>query len=282
VDPRFQRAAEAAADAYAAAGASAVLLAGSGSRDIADRFSDLDLYVVWEEQPEEARRAEAIARAGGTVDQLDPYDEAERLSFDAWTRAGVPFEVAHVSLGDAELTIEDVVERHDPDPGKLLYVSGFATGKPLRGGDLLARLRASALPYPDELATAVVRAHAQIDFLWQLEAHLERRNPLLAYAWVADVHRRLLHGLLAANRVYFFGFKRLDALEARLPVAPPRLAARIRETYAAPPAELAALVGGLAEETYDVLEQTVPGIDVDRLRRILRYRRTVRPAGEPA
>src|SRR5215208_1770976 len=110
------------ADAYAAAGASAVLLAGSGSREVADRFSDVDLYAVWAELPDEAVRGEAIGSAGGTVQRLYPYDEAERLSFDEWTLDGVPFEVAHVSVADAELTIADVVERHDPDPGKLLYV----------------------------------------------------------------------------------------------------------------------------------------------------------------
>lgn len=275
MDPRFHRAAEAAADAYGAAGASAVLLAGSGSRDVADRFSDLDLYVVWDELPDEAVRAEAIARAGGAMQRLYPYDRAERLLFDEWTLDNVPFEVAHVSAADAELAIADVVERHDPDPGKLLYVSAFATGSALAGSDLIARLRDTALPYPDRLATAVIRAHAQIDFLWQLQAHLERGNPLLGYAWVADTHRRLLHALLAANRVYFFGFKRLEAVEARLPLAPQDLARRIRDTYGAASAELGASVGSLAEETYDIVEQTVPDVDVDRLRRLLRYRRTL-------
>jgi hypothetical protein len=262
VDPRFHRAA---ADAYAAAGARAVLLAGSASRGDGDRFSDVDLYAVWDAVPGEAARREAIERGGGTV---DAFWETE----DAWTLDGVPFEVAHVTLAGARATIADAVVRHDPDPGLLLAVSAFATGVPLAGEDVLAELRAAALPYPDGLAGAVVRAHAQIDFLWQLEAHLERGNPLLAYAWVADAHRRLLHALLAANRVYFFGFKRLDAVEARLPLAPPRLAARIRETYAER-AAMAESVQALAEETYDILERSVPDIDVDRLREILRYRR---------
>lgn len=271
--PRFHRAAVAATDAYTAAGARAVLLAGSGSREVADRFSDLDLYAVWDEPPEEAERARAIDRAGGAVARLYPYDAADRMSFDEWTHDGVPLEVAQVSLADAERTIADVVDRHEPDPGLLLYVSAFATGVPLAGAELLGHLREAALPYPDALAAAVVRAHAQIDFLWQLEAHLERANPMLAYAWVADAHRRLLHALLAANRVYFFGFKRLDAVESRLPLAPPDLARRIRDTYGSPVDELSDRVGRLAEETYDVVAQAVPDVDVDRLRRILRYRR---------
>jgi hypothetical protein len=272
--PRFHRAAAAATDAYTAAGARAVLLAGSASREVADRFSDLDLYAVWDDLPEEATRAEAIGRAGGAVGRLHSYDASDRMSFDEWTHDGVPLEVAHVSVADAERTIADVVDRYDPDPGLLLYVSAFATGTPLAGSELLARLRAAALPYPDALATAVVRAHAQIDFLWQLEAHLERANPMLAYAWVADAHRRLLHALLAANRVYFFGFKRLDAVEARLPLAPPELARRIRETYSAGAGELGDRVGTLAEATYDIVEQSVPDVDLDRLRQILRYHRS--------
>jgi hypothetical protein len=273
VDPRFHRAARTAADAYTAVGARAALLAGSGSREVADRFSDLDLYAVWDELPEEAVRAEAIAGTGGAVENLYRYDAADRMSFDEWTHGGVPFEVAHVSVADAERTIADVVDRHDPDPGLLLFVSAFATGAPLAGAELLTRLREAALPYPDALATAVVRAHAQIDFLWQLEAHLERGNPMLAYAWVADAHRRLLHALLAANRVYFFGFKHLEAVEARLPLVPPELARRIRDTYAAPPCELSERVVRLAEETYEIIELAVPDVDVDRLRRILHHKR---------
>jgi len=261
VDPRIHRAAE----AYVAAGASAVLLAGSASRGVTDRFSDVDLYVLWPAVPDEAARRAAIEGAGGTV---DAFWETE----DAWTLGGLPVEAAHLSVSQAEQTIADVVERHDPDPGLQLALSAFATGVPLAGQEVLAVLRDGAVPYPDGLATAVVRAHAQIDFLWQLEAHLERGNPMLAYAWVADAHRRLLHALLAANRVYFFGYKRLEVIEARVPLAPPRLAERIRETYD-DPASMGERVRRLAEETYDIIEQAVPNIDVDRLRAILRYRR---------
>ena len=262
MDPRFHRAA---AEAYTAEGALAVLLAGSASRGDADRFSDVDLYVVWDTVPSEPVRAAAIERAGGTVDAFWPTE-------DAWSLDELPFEIAHVSLAEAERTVADVVERHDPDPGLQLALSAFATGVPLAGEEVLAPLRDAALPYPGGLATAVVRAQAQIDFLWQLEAHLERANPLLAYAWVADAHRRLLYALLAANRVYFFGFKRLETVEARLPLAPPRVAERIRETYEDAPS-MGERVRALAEETYDIVEQTVPDVDVDRLREILRYRR---------
>lgn len=262
MDPRFHRAA---AEAYTAAGALAVLLAGSASRGDADRHSDVDLYAAWEAVPSRSVRGAAIEGAGGRVEAFWPEE-------DAWTLEGVPFEVAHVSLGDAERTVAGVVDRHDPDPGGLLFVSAFATGVPLAGEEVLAPLRDAALPYPDGLATAVVRAHAQIDFLWQLEAHRERGNPVLAYAWVADAHRRLLHALLAANRVYFFGFKRLEAVEARLPLAPPCLAQRIRETYD-DQASMGERVRALAEETYDIVAQAVPDVDVDRLREILRYRR---------
>ena len=269
MDPRYHRA----ADAYVAAGALAVLLAGSASRGVSDRFSDVDLYVLWGSVPHEAVRAHAIERAGGTV---EAFWETE----DAWTLDGVPFEIAHVSVDEATRTIGAVVQRHDPDPGLLLTVSAFATGVPLAGEEVLAPLRDAALPYPNELATAVVRAHAQIDFLWQLEAHLERGNPMLAYAWVADAHRRLLHALLAANRVYFFSFKRLQAVEEHLPLAPPRLAERIRETYE-DPASMGQRVRGLAVETYDILEQTVPNVDADRLREILHYRRPPHESSSP-
>ncbi|TME00571.1 MAG: hypothetical protein E6I80_25445 [Chloroflexi bacterium] len=47
----------------------------------------------------------------------------------------------------------------------------------------------------------------------------------------------------------------------------------MRQVYQVEPAEGAQCIAALVEETYDLVEQHVPGIDVDRLRRIFRYRR---------
>ena len=238
MDPRFERLATAVADEYAAAGASAVLLAGSVSRGVADRFSDVEVGVFWPRQPEA------------------PWEDFER--------DGVPFETVHVEVAKAEADSSRVSASLED----LSFAAALVDGKALHGAELLSRWRERVLPYADELAADVVRTHGLVDLVWQLEVNIARDNPLLLHARLEEACKAILHALLAANRVYWFGFKRLDEVEARLAVAPPRLAERIGGTFRDPAGILP-----LAEETYDIVERTVPGVDVARLREILRYRR---------
>ena len=79
--------AEQVADAYTGNPAvAAVLLGGSAARGHADRYSDIELFVVWREPPTETDRAAAIAAAGGDLVTLYPVEDIERgpLWQDAW------------------------------------------------------------------------------------------------------------------------------------------------------------------------------------------------------
>ena len=235
MDPPFHRAADSVAAAYAEAGASAVLLAGSVARGVADRFSDVELGVFWPEEP-----------------------PARYVDF---SRDGIPFETVHLCLAEAERPIGPALE-------ELSFAAALVDGRPLHGAELLAGWRERVLPYPDELRAEVVRTHGLIDLVWQLEVNAARDNPLLLDARLVEACKAVLHSLLAANRVYWFGFKRLEEIEARLADAPPELAARVRAVF-----RDSDLLPPLAEETYDIVERTTPGVDVNRLREILRYRR---------
>ncbi len=61
----------------------------------------------------------------------------------------------------------------------------------------------------------------------------------------------------------------------RLPLAPADLALRLRTVYQVAPAEGAQILGALVEETYDLVEQHCPQIDVGRLRQIFRHQRPI-------
>jgi hypothetical protein len=128
--------------------------------------------------------------------------------------------------------------------------------------------------YPDALAVAAVERYGQIDHFWRWEMLLARGDNLpMLYQGFGDVVRSVLLTLLAANRVYWFGWKWLDTLAARLRHAPPELLERLRLVYRLEPAEGAAELAALVEQTYDIVEREVPGADVERLRTIFRYRR---------
>jgi hypothetical protein len=269
-EARFE-AARQAAPAYARA--AAVIVAGSTARGHADRFSDLEIGVFWHEAPGDETRLDAIAAAGGEVVRLYPLDETELAWYDDWRLDGFVVDLVHMTVADAERMLDDVVARHDPDDLKLNLVAAIVDGVPLHGHGLLASWRGRAVPLPAELTQAIVGAHAQIDHFWRFEALVERRNPLLARRFATEIVERLLRVLLALNGVYPFGFKWLDEVTARLTLAPSQLADRLRAVLLEPPERTAALLAPLVEETYDLIEANVDGVDVGRLREIFRYRR---------
>ena len=215
---------------------------------------------------------------GGELEQLYPfeddawYDDWKFGRADAKPKSGVSIDMPHQTTTAVENTIAAVLVRHDPDPLKQNTIAAILDGIPLHGHELLEEWRQRVTPYPDELATAVVRRHGQLDHFWRFRMLADRDNPLHVYADIVRIHETLLHLLLAVNRTYYFGFKWLDEVVARLPIAPSELDVRLRRAYqlgADADAELRPLV----EETYDLVERHVPDVDVERLRRIFRYER---------
>jgi hypothetical protein len=259
----------------------AVLLGGSTARGDADRFSDLELGVFWQERPTDEDRTAAITRASGDLELLYPYDADWRAWYDAWKvgrrngvpRTGISVESVHVTIETVEWALEGAITQHDPSDVIQLLLSALVDGVPLHGHEFLEQARTAATTYPEALARAVVERHGQIDHFWRFEMFRARDNPLLAHEAMVDIHRRVLRMLLAVNRVYFFGFKSLEAVTARLVAAPPELVPRIRAAYTAEPLDAEELLRQVVEETYDIVEQRLPAVDLARLREIFRYRR---------
>ncbi|GBF08239.1 nucleotidyltransferase domain-containing protein [Deinococcus aerius] len=262
----------------------AVLLGGSSARGHADRFSDIELGVFWEAEPGEDERAAIVQDVGGDLHRLYPREG------DAWEdtffmgraapgaeKSGVLTEVVNMRVDAAERTLDDVLLTFDTDEGKLNLVAALLDGAPLHGKDLLMQWQARAAAYPDGLVRALVKRYAPIDHFWRWEMYLERGENLWGlhqhFGWV---QRRLLHVLLAVNRVYFFSFKWLDVVLERLVVAPQKFAERFKRVNHLPPKEAAAELSRLVDEVYDLLERHVPGMtpaDVARLRHFFHYRR---------
>jgi hypothetical protein len=269
------------AKAYVATGADAVLLGESTARGEADRHSDIELGIFWPSAPGDDERAAAITAAGGDLHRLWPYADVDRAWFDDWfigrrdgePKSGVLVEAVLMTIDGAATVIEEVTERFDPAIEKQVLLAALRDGIPLAGVELLEQWRDAARVYPDELARTVVECHAQIEHSWRFAMYRERDNPMRIAEAIVDVHQRVLHALLAVNRVYWYGFKSLESVARRLALAPDALVSRLRGAYTAEPDELEPLLSDLVEETYDLVEAHVPGADVERLRTLFRYRR---------
>jgi hypothetical protein len=266
----------------------AVILAGSTARGHADRYSDVELGVFWHRPPTDADRQTAANAIPGNLVRLHPYYPAEDAWYDECVlgrghphqpESEVLVEVVHHTTDFLNRMLDAVLQQYDPDPLKQNLVAGVVDGVPLYNAPLVELWQACAATYPDGLAVAVVKRYAQIDHFWRWEMWLARSgNLMLLYQSFAQIQQQLLHVLLGLNRVYYFGFKWLDVIDERLVHKPPDLVRRLRHVYQVDPAAGADELAALVEETYDLIEQHLPQIDVARLRAIFRYRR---PTGDP-
>jgi hypothetical protein len=261
----------------------AVLVGGSTARGHADRYSDIELGVFWHQPPTDAERHAAATHSGGDLLALYPYDPTEEVWSDDYMigraspdqpKSGILVEVAHYTTDFLDRTFNAVLEQHIPDTLKQNLIAGIVDGAALYNAELIQHWKARAAAYPEELAFAVVSRHAQIDHFWRWEMWLKRgTNLMMLYHSYTQVQHQLLHVLLGLNRVYYFGFKWLNVVAERFAHKPPDLVQRLTRVYRVEPADGARALAELVEETYDLIEQQMPQIDVARLRAIFRYRR---------
>jgi hypothetical protein len=133
------------------------------------------------------------------------------------------------------------------------------------------------------LALAVVNRYAIIDHFWRWEMWLARgENLMMLYQAYTQIQQQLLHLLLGLNRIYYFGFKWLDVVAEQLRYKPEDLVRRLSRVYQVSPAEGARELTALVEETYDLVEQHVPHVDVPWLRNVFHYRRPIWDEAPPA
>jgi hypothetical protein len=271
-------------DAYAVCTAvDAVMLSGSTARGDADRWSDTEVGVFWSRPPTARERAALAGAAHATDIRMVTGEEAnppwyDHLYLGAGRPDGLMVEVVHTLTTVVEDTLDTVLGRCEPDPQGLDAVKGIVDGCEVSGAgaEIVAGWKARAATYPRGLAIAVVRRDGAIEQFWRWRMLVERDNPLLLAREFTRVASQLLNVLHALNGCYCghpSAFKRLDAMEHELTMAPPGLAGRLRAAFTLPAPDGAAVLRGLVEETYDLIEFHLPEVDVERLRALFRSER---------
>jgi hypothetical protein len=261
----------------------AMFLSGSTARGHADKYSDIEVGVFWHTPPTDVARQAAVARSGGDLLRSYPHNPMYNVWSDdlmigrsapALPQSGVLVEVGHYTTAHIERTLGLVLDHHDPDETKHNLLAGIMDAIPLHGADMIRLWQARAAVYPRALTVATIKRHGVIDHFWRWEMFLHRgENLMQMYAMFSQVAHKLLHMLLALNRVYYFGFKWLDQVVARLTIAPTNLLFRLQQVYTVPPAEGAHVLAMLVEDTFSLVEQHLPEIDVNWFRAVFRYRR---------
>jgi hypothetical protein len=240
------------AAAYAPlAGVRAVLLTGSVARGWADRYSDIELMVFWDGEPDQQLRHQAARDGGGTMVTCWDYDEENEEWSDDILLDGVEIQVSHRDRAATADWIADVVEDGDTSLTKQDLIALIQFGVPLAGDGLIASWRDACKVYPDALAAAMLAEYADFRSVQQRAKLLERGELLALSMDLTQSARNVFLCLLAHNRVYFphLGYKWIRPVLRTLPDVPADAADRLDAVVSAPPAEAVAAADALIADT---------------------------------
>ena len=179
----------------------AVLLGGSVCRGWYDKFSDIELYVFWKEEPTDGDRKEPIHLMNGTVIEFYPFEDDEWS--ETYVAEGVKMEISNFLTSTIQKIMDDVIVEFDTSLDKQCLVAAIHDGIPLYGGELLSTLKKKAAVYPEGLRLKMVRQSIDLGNRWSnREALLKREDWLMLYNVIVSVQMKLMGILFSLNRLY--------------------------------------------------------------------------------
>lgn len=264
------------APTYAAnANVAAVILGGSVSRGWADRYSDIEIGVFWQQPPTDDERRAAIEQNSGWLWRFFPFDpESQSWSEDHYI-GGVKIDPVHLTVATMEGYLAAVVDRAEADEWPQNVIAAVQHAIPMHGAALIAGWQEQAVNYPLALAEKMVEANLQV-YPWYVTRMYAERGALHMVAAALNRASEQLFGiLLGLNRIYHPGPKWLNQLEPEFVIAPVDYATRLQAAFRLPPVEGAALFPPLVEETFDLVDRHLPSVSTAWAREWFAWQRPV-------
>jgi hypothetical protein len=239
----------------------AILLVGTGATGGADRFSDLEMLLYYDDVPREDTLAAARRELQGKNLKGTLSDEGYSERYDV---GGIHCQLGHAIIGPWEREIARVVDDLELDAALVKELSGLFEGLPLHGDELVGQWRERAA-YTERLQRAMIEKHWNFFPWWYYQEKLGLRD---ATIWRHDVLVQSAYniaGVLAAlNRVYFstFEFKRVHRFVQLLPISPPNLYERLEALFQTNAEESTAELERLIADTQTLVAQHFRDLDL--------------------
>jgi hypothetical protein len=248
-------------------GARMAVLGGSVAQGVADRWSDTDTLVYWDEIDSDWLED---SRSGG-----ERFTWVESYPGNAWLEqvrfGSLKADIAHVRLGWLHELIDGVLAGTDTETTSLDVLRGVQEAIVLFGEDEYEPIRARVQDYPHELRLAMVRNHLQLTPSWIYDGMGRDRGDLLVfYEYVLATMRSLVGVLAGLNRVYVAPdkLKRVGAVVGRMELTPPDAAARLEALLELPREEVRAELDDFVSRTLELVDEHLPEVDTTRARTI--------------
>jgi hypothetical protein len=253
----------------------AIMVSGSVARGCADRWSDVEIGVFWEAFPSRDEFQTLMLETGGTAWELDPFEVGEDVQYEEYTVGSLKIDLRHMTMAGMEAVLAAVVDHAEIAQERQEIVAAVLHGIGLEGEPWLAKWRARAADYPEQLAEAMIRCSLSLPPWWSVPMLAVRGDWHLVYAALHQASERIVGALIGLNRLYYPGSKWLAQTLARLTLTPPNLYARLMETFRVEPPVGAEQMRLLIEETFDLITFHRPDIDLSAERATFRYRRPI-------
>ena len=298
--------------AYAASSnVGAVFIAGSVARGLADRFSDVEVHVFWNDPPSYDERVAIAAAVGGSIevrgDCLPTVAEHHRLIAAsagsvgyAWPREaeewsdlyfvdGVYLDVSGFLCTQMESCLEGLARLRGgdvwpPTETAEMLIAAVEDGLLVHGEEVASSWKTRCRPYPEALTLAVVQRNLQVEKdWWAIDQLVTRGERLLVYEVLATLQRKVMRILLALNRIYLTDvrLKWIAYLCEKMTIQPPNLSQRLGTLYGLDLGRAAAEMQSICEDVWDLVDRELPGIEFARRDRWFRYRRPAPESPDP-
>lgn len=190
----------------------AVFAFGSAGNGFADEFSDLELGLLWEREPDARELEKVVRQTGGSDWVYQGFDEQKLSSGGSFRFSDLKVEPANWTVAVIDRIIEDVMVRFDVSQNLLMYerqatLATLQRGIVYHGQPFMEEIRRRILPYPAELVKAMIEknlAFVPVPLLRMLAARCE--VPLF-YERLCRTVRSIHSVLFALNGMYHPSFK---------------------------------------------------------------------------
>ncbi|MEM7164551.1 MAG: nucleotidyltransferase domain-containing protein [Planctomycetota bacterium] len=248
----------------------AVILGGSVARGWADSYSDLELGVFWTQPPKDEVRLRLLSetrpeRIGG-FRAFDPSPRAATGTEDNLLVHGFQVDLCHHLIDRVDDWITNVVSEADTSLEKQTLVSTIQHAQPLHNETWLTERQAQVADYPDQLAKETLRQNYPFFFQKHMEYFIARDEVTLFYNYLTGLQKRIFTTIVALNRRYFAGFKRMARQVESMERTPSEMIERFERCYGNSIADAWTSTEALVSEVVELATAVHPDVDSKRPR----------------
>ena len=244
-----------------------IVLGGSPSRGLADRYSDLDVVVYWDAIEFNWLANPPLAKVGGQRKFLNRHEATTAIEHYYFDTIKVDF--AHITLDLWQSWADDLQKRFETTGYKQKSVAGFLEAKVLYGEEMYGQWNGRLSHFPEQLAYNIVQENLRF-FVEGCLLHqgLERDETLFYYDGICLILKRVLAILGGLNKVYFsIEEPRWIAYElTKMPIRPPHTWPRIQQILEGDKQQALTSLYELIYEVMALVETHMPDMDVTTTR----------------